>query len=278
MTPLKVAYDPLTRRRFLRDAHNGYALAFAMYRSVDRRTWRHYQRVFCVSEEVRRRLIDARLVEAARLEVLRPGVDTEAFSPAGEREPFFLVAGRIMWQKNIELALDAWRHFKRSAQGRIFRLVVAGMVDGKSESYLRHLRGLASDLSDVEFVVRPSDEELISLYRRCHAVLFTAPNEDFGLVPLEAMACGKPVVAIGRGGPRETVVPDETGIFARGDIASFAEAIGVIAEIPPRDYARISQATRQRALEFSWDSFAHRLDEHVETLGVGPARPTLVRR
>ena len=61
-----------------------------------------------------------------------------------------------------------------------------------------------------EFLGRLSDEEIRTLYRRASVVLLPG-EEDFGIVPLEAQACGRPVVALGRGGALETVVPDETG-------------------------------------------------------------------
>ena len=68
-----------------------------------------------------------------------------------------------------------------------FRLVVAGIVDHKSAEYAARLRALAGDDPAIVFHVRPSDAELRQLYGTCRAVLFTAFNEDWGIVPIEAM-------------------------------------------------------------------------------------------
>jgi glycosyltransferase involved in cell wall biosynthesis len=267
LTPLKVAYDPVTRDRFFdRGARSSYRLAFAVYRGVDRSMWRHYHRVFCISEEVRRRVLAARLVEDARLEVAYPGVDGDRFRPTGEREPLFLLPGRIMWQKNVELALQAWRRFKPEPTGNDHRLVVAGMVDGKSRGYLEGLRRTVADRPDVRFVVSPSDDELLGLYQRCRAVVFTAPNEDFGLVPLEGMACGKPVLAPDRGGPAETVIDGGTGFLRPADPRAFAEAMARIAAMTEPELELIASRARTRAMEFSWTRFVDRIDGHVEDL------------
>jgi glycosyltransferase involved in cell wall biosynthesis len=263
MTPLKVAYEPVTRERLLGGGGLAYRAAFAGYRAIDRRTWRRYERVFAISQEVRRRLLEAGLVDEARLEVIHPGVDTTRFRPSDAVDPFFLVPGRIMWQKNVELAIEAWR--RSGVGGRRTRLVVAGMVDRKSVPYFEHLRRLAAG-SDVEFRIGPSDEELLDLYQRCHAVIFPAPNEDFGLVPLEAMACGKPVVATDRGGPKETVVDDITGFLRLPTAEAFADAITKLATMPAGRYDALSRAARERALAFGWDRFAARIDDHVEEL------------
>src|SRR5204863_5815749 len=77
----------------------------------------------------------------------------------------------------------------------------------------------------VEFLGRRSDEEIRELYRRAAAVLLPG-EEDFGIVPLEAQACGRPVVALGRGGATETVIHEETGLLVDEQTAeAFAAAI-----------------------------------------------------
>jgi len=272
LTPLKIAYDPVTRRRFFRNRLRlHYRLAVALYARLERPAWRRYTRVFCDSHEVMRRAEQASLVERSRLELLYPGVDTDLFCPDGGRDPYFLVPGRIMWSKNIELAIEAFQRFKPSAGQGPFRLVVAGMVDRKSEQFLSALQRQAQGRHDITFIVSPSDGELIRLYQRCHAVIFPSPNEDWGLVPLEAMACGKPVLATDRGGPRESVVDGETGLLRTDQPNVFAKAIEALAQMPPAELDRMAHQARQRAMQFSWGNFAARIDAYVQTIAVQTA-------
>ena len=266
LTPLKVAYEPATRKRFYEPGgRSHYRAALASFRAIDRRTWKHYKRVLCISEEVRRRVVDNRLVEPDRIDVVYPGVDLETFVPAPRNgtPTTFLLAGRIMWQKDIELGLEAWRWFKPHPDDSPHRLVIAGMVDEKSESYLKRLRRSVGWRHDVEFVVSPSDEQLRELYQTCRALFFTAPNEDFGLVPLEAMACGKPVIAPARGGPLETVLHGETGLLTDGTPAAHADALRAFATLGDAALDACAHRCRARAEDFSWDAFVRKVDAHM---------------
>jgi glycosyltransferase involved in cell wall biosynthesis len=222
--------------------------------------------VFTNSAEVKRRVVSANLVEEARVEVAHHGVDADWWRPDGRRERFFLVAGRIMWQKNIELAIEAWTRFKPRPSDNDFSLVVAGMVDAKSRPYVDALRVRAAGRPDIQFVVGPTDSEMLDLYQRCWAVVFPPTNEDWGLVPLEAMACGKPVLATDRGGPRETVVDGMTGFLRDDRPDSFAEAMTVMAGMSPDEMTTMSARARARALEVPWSRFVERIDDHVDEL------------
>ena len=267
LTPLKVVYDHHTRSRFFdgrRRPH--YKTAFRLYESADRRLWRNYVRVFTNSGEVRRRVLDARLVDESRVEVLHHGVDADRWRPDGRREPFFLVAGRIMWQKNIEIAVDAWKLFKPHARDNQMRLVIAGTVDAKSRPYFEMLKVRAGHRSDIEFVLDPTDAGMLDLYQRARAVIFTPASEDWGLVPLEAMACGKPVIAVDRGGPRETVVDGMTGYLRPDEPAAFARSIHELALMADEDLDAMAARARARALDFPWSGFVERIDEHTDEL------------
>jgi glycosyltransferase involved in cell wall biosynthesis len=179
-------------------------------------------------------------------------------------EPFFLLPGRIMWTKNIELGIAAFKEFCRTSGSSQFRLVIAGMVDAKSEGYFAQLRHLAADNARIEFRIAPGDEEMADLYRTCYGVLFTAFNEDWGLVPLEAMSFAKPVIATDSGGPRESVTP-QTGFLEPPDPSSFARRMHELASDPllAREMGR---AGRARARLFSWDHYVRRIDDVLEQL------------
>jgi len=142
--------------------------------------------------------------------VIPPPVDTEFFTPDG-RPPgdFDLVVSALVPYKRIELILEAYR-----LAGR--RLKVVG--GGPERERLRALAG-----RETEFLGPVGDLELRELYRGCRAVLM-ASVEDFGIVPLEAMACGRPAVVFGEGGGGETVLAGQTGVLFQEPTATALRA------------------------------------------------------
>jgi len=265
-TPLKILHDPVTRETLAKESKMksiGLSLLAPAFQIATRRAWRRYGHVFVNSEETRARVTRAKLVPNGPVEVLHPGVDADryAFKP-GPRQPFFLVPGRMMWQKNIELAIDAFaRAHGTDMQGE---LVIAGMVDEKSRPYLASLRARASELP-IRFVVDPSDARMIELYQACTAVIFPPSSEDFGIVPLEAMAAGAPVLAVDAAGPRETIRSGETGWLLPPFPDAFADKMREVAAAGPA-LEPVRRAARQRALAFSWRTFADRVDHVMEDM------------
>jgi glycosyltransferase involved in cell wall biosynthesis len=129
--------------------------------------------------------------------VIYPPVDTEFYCPAPvPREEYYLVVSAFAPYKRLDLALQSCGQLGR-------RLVVIGA--GQDEARLR-----ASAGAETTFLGWQPNEVIRDHLRRCRALLFPG-EEDFGIVPVEAMACGTPVIALGRGGATETVVPPGTG-------------------------------------------------------------------
>lgn len=269
-TPLRAAFDPEYQARHLATAGAWRRAVYGVLRpafvALDRWAWRRYRHVFCISREVRERAVRGNLVPAGPMEVIYPGVDPDYWKPSGEREPYFLVPGRIMWTKNLELAIEAYRLIPSRASGS-FRLVIAGMVDRKSEPYYARLRRLGQEAPGIEFVVAPSDAELLRLYQRCWAVLFPAFNEDWGIVPLEAMACGKPIIAVNRGGPTESVRDGTTGVLVPARPRDFADAMDRMTTHPGL-VDRMGRLARAHAVQFGWPEFVARIDRALDA-GVG---------
>ena len=260
-TPLKILHDPaaseVVRRQSL-----GRRLALGTigpaFEAVDRRAWRSYDAVLVNSTETLARTQAALLRPSGPVEVLEPGVDASWAQEDGPArgEPLLLVAGRIMWQKNVELAIDAVRLL--GEQGRLVRLVVAGMVDEKSKPYLAMLRERAAGLP-VEFEIAPPDERLRELYASCAALVFPPRNEDFGMVVLEAMAAGAPVIAVDAGGPRSTIEHGITGWLLPPTPQAFSQQMAHVLDAGA-DLAPMRTAARAAAGARGWDAHVARVD------------------
>lgn len=163
-------------------------LFFAAFRKWDFRAAQKPHEMIAISQHA------ARKIERAyrrKPTIIYPPVDVDRFSIAGKGEDFFLVVSRLMPYKRIDIVVEAFRHLPHA-------LKVVG--SGPDQRRLQKLAG-----TNVEFVGSVSEPTLIDYYRRCCCLIFPG-EEDFGLVPLEAHACGKPVIAYGAGGALETIL------------------------------------------------------------------------
>jgi len=131
-------------------------------------------------------------------EVIHPPVDVHAFPISNTTEDYYLYAGRLISHKRVDIVINACSKLKK-------KLVVCG--DGLERENLQEHAG-----KDIIFTGGVTDQQLLELYSKCKALLFPS-DEDFGLVPVEAQACGRPVIAYRSGGALETVIEDETGVF-----------------------------------------------------------------
>jgi glycosyltransferase involved in cell wall biosynthesis len=189
-------------------------------------------------------------------EVIAPPVDTEFFTPDDRGSgDYDLVISALAPYKRLDMVLGAYR-------GSGWPLKVVGW--GPEEDRLRALAP-----AEATFLGRVDDHALRDLYRGCRAVVM-AGVEDFGIVPLEAMACGKPAVVFAEGGGPETVVPGETGVvFHDADPASLRAAVDSL-----RTLRFNTGALRARAEAFSrgvfearFRAFASRSLEDAATSG-----------
>ncbi|WP_218974883.1 glycosyltransferase [Streptomyces sp. NP160] len=207
----------------------------------------------CVAERIRRWW-------GREAQVVAPPVNTGFYAPDARtpREDFFLLAGRLVPYKRPDLAVKA------AARAGV-RLVVAG--EGR---FLRQVEGLAGPRTT--FLGRVSDVELRDLFRRCRALLMPGV-EDFGIVPVEAMACGAPVVALAEGGALDTVVPGVSGQLVPAvprelEVDAWAEAL-LAFDAPAFDPDRV----RAHAGTFSRASFADAMAAVVDRVAHGSALP-----
>jgi glycosyltransferase involved in cell wall biosynthesis len=146
------------------------------------------------------RFIQSRVAKVWRREseVIHPPVETGLFTPSLDIDDHYLWVGQMVPYKRPDLAVDA---FNRNGR----KLLMVG-----SGSMIKKLKARAG--SNITFVERMDFAALRKAYARARAFIMTA-EEDFGITPVEAMASGRPVIAYGRGGALDTVIPDSTGLF-----------------------------------------------------------------
>jgi glycosyltransferase involved in cell wall biosynthesis len=181
--------------------------------------------------------------------VVHPWVDTEAFTPdpATAREDFYLVISALVPYKRVDMAVAAARQLDRP-------LVIVG--SGVERGRLQRAAGART-----RFLGWLPQEKLVDLLRRARALLFPG-EEDFGIVPLEAMACGTPVVAYGAGGVRETVVDGETGVLFHEQHSD--ALIAALQRLDAMDFSE--RAARRCAERFSRDRFREQIVKEIASV------------
>lgn len=265
-TPLRAVHDPAiiahTRAQRSALANALHSTAAATYKTVERRAWRHVRLALCNSETTRQRLLAARLVPPGRTRVLHPGADLAKFR-SGPSKKYFLYPSRFSYYKRQDLAIRAFLRYKAAHPESPFRLVLAGGVNPEKRQYFDQLRALCAGRKDI--LLRPdcAGRAWQHLYRNAHAIVFTAMNEDWGIVPLEAAACAKPVISVNEGGPRESIVHNRTGLLVPATEAALAAAMQRLAENPALA-KRLGRAAQRRVRRYSWPLFAAAFDAAVE--------------
>lgn len=142
---------------------------------------------------------------------------------------YFLTVSRLASVKNIDLIVEVCVKL-----GLTLKVIGAG---GELENLKKLAHSRSGTESTVQFLGEVSDKVLIDLYQNCKAVIFAANDEDFGLVPVEAMAAGKPVIALAEGGVFESVVDGKTGVyFSPATSGSLTLAINNFVDLEKRGY------------------------------------------
>lgn len=261
-TPLKVIHDPKTKEAYLSNPIKRVPFFFMekVYRHFEKESWKHFDVVLSNSEETKRRILAAQLCDPKKIQIENPGMDYHAMKQGKVFKKYFFVPGRFIWHKNFELAIDAFKLFHESNPD--FRLVIAGDLDSKNQSYLDSLQARAKNFP-IDFVTRPNDKAFFKLFRESYAVLFTAINEDFGMVPLEAMSFGKPVLSVNEGGPLETIVDGKTGYLVDKTPQAFATQMISMAKSPTL-VKKLGTQARRHAARYDWSHYTRIMDDALE--------------
>ena len=244
-------FTPMRYAWHMRDAYFGSGLKrravdalLRRLRDWDRATAARVSHFIAISRTVQQRIRECYDRDSI---VISPPVDTDFYTPTPTlREDFYLCVSACAPYKRIDLAIDACNKLRR-------RLVVIG-----SGQELKRLKVLAGPT--VELLGWQPDVVIRDHFRRCRALLFPG-EEDFGIVPLEAMACGATVLAFGRGGATETVLEGVTGLFFESQTT---ESLIAAMEVFEQTRGFDPTAARRRALRFRIQRYEQELVGFLE--------------
>jgi len=178
----------------------GRSLVAPTYRILDRKLAAKHDLIFTNSHNIRSQVNRFYGLDA---EVLYPPIDFDEYYYSDDKD-FWLSVNRLVPKKRVFEQIQAFEQLDE-------QLLIVGGIDDKFQQYGEKVVETASEMDNVEIKGFVPDDALKELYSRCEGVIYLPYFEDFGIVPVEALASGKPVIAAAEGGPIETVVDGETG-------------------------------------------------------------------
>jgi glycosyltransferase involved in cell wall biosynthesis len=218
------------------------------------------------------RELAARALRLCRVEVIPHGVDAERFCPARDwpvDDGYILFVGRLVAQKGVDTLLRAFSAVLRRCPD--VHLVLAG--DGDLELFFVRVARYLGFPHRISFVKWQSGAALVKLYQRAQVVVMPSHYEPFGLVALEAMACGRPVVASRVGGLAEIIEDGVQGyLVPAGDHLELARRL-VSLILRPKLRQRMGRAARARAKRFTWARAAAQTEAAYRSLLGRPISP-----
>ena len=247
-TPMRYAWD-LYHDYFGGDRSRGisrYLIPYVMnyLRMWDMAASKRVDHFVAISQHIRKR-IEKHYRRSA--DVIYPPVDTEFYTPTDhpQKDDFFLIVSAFAPYKKIGLAIEAFNHL---------RLPLKIIGQGQEAKRLMLLAN-----SNIEFLGTLTDAEVRDHYRRCRALIFPG-EEDFGIVPLEAHACGSPVIAYAKGGVLETTVPSKTAIHFHKQTTK--DLMAAIREFETCSFS--STEVRTHACRFAKTRFQQEMQAYIE--------------
>src|SRR4030067_2393158 len=250
-TPIRYAWD--LQQQYLKETKLNKGIRGMIAKAIlhyiriwDQSSVHRVNHFIAISQHIVKRIKN---VYGSNSTVIYPPVDTEKFYVGNKKEEFFLTASRMVPYKRIDLVVENFSQLG-------LPLVVIG--DGPD---FRKVKKKAK--KNVELLGYQSDRVLTEYLQKARAFVFAA-EEDFGILPVEAQACGTPVIAYGEGGALETVIENKTGIFFKEQtVESLAEAIGKFEKVQNKFNP---QEIRKNAERFNKDRFKREFKELVEQL------------
>lgn len=252
-TPVRALYDlyPVFKKRLPIPVQPIYSSWATVMRALDNRSIARIDEIVANSKNVQNRI---KQYYHRNAPVIYPPVDTSRYL-CQEYGDFWLSVNRIYPEKRIELQIEAFSHMPDQ------NLVIVGgvSVGDHAGPYGKKILKMVHGKKNITIQGQISDDALISLYSKCKGLICTAVEEDFGITPLEAMASGKPVIAVAEGGFLETITP-ECGRFIRPNADDIVKAVQSISIHPER----FQEACQNQASKFDITVFNTAMSDVVK--------------
>ncbi len=247
-TPMRYAWDMY--HQYLQDANlthgvKSWFIRYTLHRLRQWDTLSQYRvdHFIANSHYIKKRIQKIYQRDAA---VIYPPVDTQAFQLCTEKDDYYLAFSRLVPYKRIDLIVQAFANTSK-------HLLVIG-----TGPELEKLKRLATP--NIEFLGYQNDQAVVQYLQKAKALVFAA-LEDFGIIPVEAQACGTPVICLNQGGTAETIIPSKTGVhFAQQSVAAIQAAISAF-EVQQDQFD--PEFIHQFAQSFSAARFRSAIHDHI---------------
>ncbi|WP_429243463.1 glycosyltransferase family 4 protein [Luteibacter sp. 621] len=240
--------------------------------------------LLAISEWVRKDAIERLGIDPSRIVTIGAGVDAQfqpsaagaghsddLARPLGLDHPFILYSGGTDSRKNVEKLFPAFAQLPRATRER-YQLVIAGSLDEATQARLDlAIRDARLQSHEVRFTGYVADADLVRLYQACDLFVFPSAREGFGLPPLEAMACGAPVIA-NHATSLPEVIGNPAALFDAEDVTSLSDAMLRVLD-DPLFAAELRKSGRTRASDFTWAKVAGRALAAIEESAGKQAHP-----
>ena len=252
-TPTRIFYDLHDNfiKRLSIIARPLFKMWISVHEPISRHFTGHIEHITTISRNVQKRI---KKYYGRDSIVVYPAIDISKsrFEKYGD---FWLSVNRLYPEKRIDLQIEAFRQMPDE------KLVIVGGY-AKGDHASKYASHIIKNLPDnVELLGSIPEEELIGLYATCKGHITTAMDEDFGMTPIEAMASGKPTVAVKEGGYLETVIDGSTGILVEAEVTCIMNAVKLISGNPEK----YQSDCLNRAKEFDVGEFIKRMHSIIQS-------------
>jgi len=245
-----------------------YRFFIEPYRRIEFSLVPKIEHIFTLSKVTQGRLKRYLKVDS---EILYPGVDYERFH-CTDYKKYFFYPSRIAPEKRFELAIEAFKKFRAKTKDKGWKLIIAGALIHERPDHVAYYEKIKKMIEGYgEIKLNLPTNEITKLYAECFSVLFTPIDEDFGLIPLEALSSYKPCIAVNEGGPSE-ILKDGQNAFLVNSVEEMADKMKFLAENKSIAEEMGKNGRKYVEKNFNWKKFLGRFEKVCRSTARGASK------